>query len=479
MQERLSDDLVWHMSKILIVDDDTDFCAIISRIVKGLGHDVTCTHTLKSGIAEALSSQVDVVFLDVNLPDGNGLELLPEITKTPSRPEVIIITGRGSVDGAELAIRNGAWDYIQKPSSVKEMTLPLVRALQYRSEKASKKQMTVLKTDGIIGSSRLLKACLDQLAQAAISDGNVIITGETGTGKELFCKAIHENSDRCDGNYVVVDCTAIPESLVESTLFGHVKGAFTGAEQASVGLIEQADGGTLLLDEIGELPLSIQKRFLRVLQERRFRPVGSKKELKSDFRLIVATNRDLTAMARQRKFRSDLLYRLQTFSIELPPLRKRRDDIKSIAIYHMTRLSERYHAGTKGFSPEFMDAISTYLWPGNVRELVNTLERTLAVSDQEPVLFPKHLPEYIRIWLVRKNEFKSSSESGAREETLEASRSLPTFKDFREKSIASLEEQYLKDLLAHIGGSAKEALRISGLGKSRFYELLKKHRLTI
>ncbi len=467
------------MANILIVDDDKGICATISRIVKRLGHDATCAYTLQDGVAEALSAKVDVVFLDVNMPDGSGLELLPKITKAPSRPEVIIITGKGSVNGAELAIRNGAWDYIQKPSSAKEMTLPLVRALQYRSEKTTKKQMAVLKTDGIVGSSPLLKTCLGQLAQAAISDGNVIIAGETGTGKELFCNAIHNNSSRCDGNYVVVDCTAIPELLVESTLFGHVKGAFTGAEHASVGLIEQADGGTLLLDEVGELPLSIQKRFLRVLQERRFRPVGSKKEIRSDFRLIVATNRDLTVMARQGKFRSDLLYRMQTFSIELPPLRERWDDIKPIAIYHMTRLSERYGAGTKGFSPEFLDAISTYSWPGNVRELVNTLERALAVSDQEPVLFPKHLPEYIRIRLVRENEFKSSSEAGAREETSAVSPPFPTFKDCREKSIASFEAEYLKDLLAHIGGSVKEALQISGLGKSRFYQLLKKHNLTL
>ena len=467
------------MAKILIIDDDEGICATLSKIVKRLGHDVACAHTLETGLSEAFAGEADVVFLDVNMPDGSGLKLLPRILKAPSKPEVIIITGKGSADGAELAIKNGAWDYIEKPSSAKEMTLPLVRALQYRGEKRSKTQVAVLKTEGIIGSSPQLQACFDRLAQAASSNGNVIITGETGTGKELFSRAIHENSARCNSSYVVVDCTAIPEALVESTLFGYAEGAFTGAKKAMEGLVKQADGGTLVLDEIGELPLSSQKTFLRVLQERCFRPVGSRKEIKSDFRLLAATNRDLNEMTRQGKFRSDLLYRLQTFIIELPPLRERREDIKPLAMYHMTRLCEHYHTGTKGFSPEFLDAITSYPWPGNVRELVNTLERVLAVAGLEPTLFPKHLPNHIRIKLARAQAFNPSLEPGRQEETAKAAQPLPKLKDFREKAIAPLEKQYLKDLISQTGGKPKEALRISGLGKSRFYQLLKQHNLTL
>lgn len=467
------------MAKILIIDDDDGICFTLSRLAKGLGHDAICADTLEKGLSAASSGEVDIVFLDVDMPDGSGLELLPKIIETPSHPEVIIITGKGNVDGAELAIKNGAWDYIEKPSSIKEMTLPLVRALQYRGEKRSQKPLAALKTEGIIGSSPPLQACLDRLAQAASSEGNVIITGETGTGKELFSRAVHENSTRSNSNYVVVDCTAIPEALVESTLFGYVKGAFTGADTAMEGLITQADGGTLLLDEVGELPLSAQKTFLRVLQERCFRPVGSKKEVKSDFRLLAATNRDLNEMTRQGKFRSDLLYRLRTFIIELPPLRERREDIKLLAMHHMAQLCERYHAGTKGFSPEFLEAISSYSWPGNVRELVNTLERVLAVSGLEPTLFPKHLPDYIRIQLVREHEFNSPSEPDRQEETAKAAQPLPRLKDFREQAIARLEKQYLKDLISQTGGNPKEARRISGLGKSRFYQLLKQHNLTL
>jgi len=194
----------------------------------------------------------------------------PMIRQTPSMPEVIIITGAGDPDGAELAIKSGAWDYIQKPSSIEAMTLPLVRALQYREEKKSKKPPVALKREHIVGNSPHMKRCLDLLAQAANSEASVLITGETGTGKEVFAKAIHANSSRADKSLVVVDCTALPETLVESVLFGHEKGAFTGADKAHVGLVKQADGGTLFLDEVGELPRSIQKSFLRVLQEQSF-----------------------------------------------------------------------------------------------------------------------------------------------------------------------------------------------------------------
>ena len=397
------------MAKILIVDDDQMLCDALSTKLRMMEHDVDCAATLEDGIRKAVTGLNDVVYLDVRLPDGSGLDALPIIRKLELPPEVIIMTGMGDPEGAELAIKNGAWDYIEKPSSTNTMILPLVRALQYREIKLTTRSISSLDREGIIGSSPLLKACLDQVAEAARSNANILLSGETGTGKELFAWAIHHNSPRKGRNFVVVDCAALSETLVESMLFGHEKGAYTGADKAQEGLIKQADGGTLFLDEVGELPFSIQKSFLRVLQEHRFRPLGSSREITSDFRLVAATNRQLDEMVRQGQFRSDLLYRLRSFSIELPSLRDRREDIPELIAYHTRKICERYGEEVKTASPELIEMLVRYDWPGNVRELVSTLERSLAVARLEAVLIPKHLPIAIRAKMVRASVGKTSS----------------------------------------------------------------------
>ncbi|RPJ00353.1 MAG: sigma-54-dependent Fis family transcriptional regulator, partial [Deltaproteobacteria bacterium] len=389
------------MASVLIIDDDKGFCYTLTHVIESMGHGVTCVHTLREGLKKTVSGHFDVVFLDVMLPDGNGLDLLPKIHAVPSGPEVIIITSRGDPDGAELAIRNGAWDYVQKPCPIKEIMLPLIRAVQYREEKKVKKYPAAIKRENIIGNSPQLMACMDLLAQAAGSDAAVLITGETGTGKESFALAIHKNSRRADHAFVVVDCAALPESLVESILLGHEKGAFTGADRSHEGLMKQADGGTLFLDEVGELSLSIQKAFLRALQEHRFRPLGGKREVESDFRLVVATNRNIDEMEKEGRFRGDLLFRLRSLTIDIPPLRERGGDIRELAMYHTGRLCGRYGEGIKGFSPEFLESLMDYEWPGNVRELFQALESALAAAQQDPVLFPKHLPTNIRVKLAR------------------------------------------------------------------------------
>jgi two-component system NtrC family response regulator len=466
------------MANILIIDDDEMLCDMMTTMVSQMGHSATFANTLKDGLKKASSEEFDVVFLDVRMPDGNGLDILPAIRETFSSPEVIIITGFGDPDGAELAIKNGAWDYIEKPSSIKAMTLPFIRALQYREEKKTRKPPVALKREGIIGSSSKMRTCIDLLAQAAKSDANVLITGETGTGKELFAWAIHNNSHRANKNFVVVDCAALPETLVESMLFGYEKGAFTGADKTQDGLILQADGGTLFLDEVGELPLSIQSAFLRVLQEHRFRPISGKGEIESDFRLVAATNRDLDQMVKQGLFRKELLFRIQSFTIELPPLREYPEDIKEIAIYHMAKICERYGTGTKGFSPEFLEALTSYDWPGNVRELVNTLERAIAAARQDPILFPKHLPTHIRIQVARASIGKGTSSKGGLRGSAATFEVLPNLRDFREAAISEAEQRYLHDLMSVTGGNIKEACQISGLSRPRLYALLKKHNLS-
>ena len=240
------------MANVLIIDDDQNLCEMLCKMVQKLDYHATCALTLTEGLEEVHSGIFDIVLLDVHMPDGDGLKFLPEIRDVEFAPEVIIMTGAGNPDGAEIAIRNGAWDYLTKPLDFSAIKLHLSRALQYRqSVKLSRQQSKPLKLEGIIGNSRQIRGCFDILAQAARGDANVLLTGETGTGKELFARAIHENSPRAGNNLVVVDCAAMPETLVESTLFGYAKGAFTGADTSVEGLIKQADGGTLFLDEIG------------------------------------------------------------------------------------------------------------------------------------------------------------------------------------------------------------------------------------
>jgi len=463
------------MANILIIDDDEMTSDMLSKLVRSLGHDTESAFTLKDGLQELLAKTFDVVLLDVGMPDGNGLDVLPKIREMPSPPEVIIITGAGDPDGAELAIKNGAWDYIEKPSSIKDMTLPLVRVLQYREEKKSTKPLVALKREAIVGSSPQMKVCLDFLAQASNSDASVLITGETGTGKELFAWAIHDNSRLAKKNFVVVDCAALPETLVESVLFGYERAAFTGADKSTEGLIKQADGGTLFLDEVGELPLSLQKAFLRVLQEHRFRPIGSKQEVESNFRLLAATNQDLGKMVQRGKFRNDLLFRLRTLSLEIPPLREHPNDIRELVLYHTAKLCKNYGTGMKGFSPEFYDALTAYHWPGNVRELFNALERTLAEARYDHTLFPKHLPPHIRIQVAR----TSVRKQGAVEKGMPASTyprvTLDKLAAVRENAINNVEQEYLQELMALTDENIKQACQVSGLSRPRLYALLKKH----
>lgn len=459
------------MNNVLIIDDDEMICDVLSRHLRQKGYRVAYALTLDAGIRTAGTDNPDVVFLDVHMPDGNGLEALPRIKATPSAPEVIIFTAQGDPEGAEKAIRSGAWDYIEKPPTIQGMMLPLIRALQYREEKRRIKPKTALRREGIVGSSRELERCLNLAAEAANSESSVLITGETGTGKELFVRAIHENSARCSGNLVVVDCAALPEAIVESILFGHEKGAYTGADKPSEGLIRQADGGSLFLDEVGELPLRVQKAFLRVLQERRFRPVGANREVESNFRLLAATNRNLDEMVRSGRFRNDLLFRLRSLVLDLPPLKGRTGDIRDIAMHYMTKFCEQSGTGTKGFSPEFLEAICAYQWPGNVRELIHALEKALSSARNQPTLHSFHLPISVRIQVARASVPRKDLRPQAAEK---AAGPTDETVDLREL-LDSTERQYLEILMAKTGGNLKEVCRISGLSRSTLYDRLKRY----
>ncbi len=461
------------MPRILVLDDDKTMRAFLSNLVNNMGLDCDCAETLSEGLTKAKNNAYEVVFLDVVLPDGNGLEILPQIKETASSPEIIIITGYADSDGAELAIQHGAWDYIEKGAEIETIQLPLLRALQHHEEK--QKQKTIpLDREGIIGNSPLIKQCLNQLAMAASSETDVLITGESGTGKELFAWAIHNNSRRIAGNFVTVDCASFPETLAESLLFGHEKGSFTGAEKRREGLIAQANGGTLFLDEIGELTPDLQKTFLRVLQERRFRPVGSAREIPCDFRLVSATNKNLEDMVQEGSFRNDLYYRLQTFIMRLPPLRERKEDIRDISIHHASKLSEQTGVELKSFSSEFFETLMAYHWPGNIRELKNAIEKAFFSSLDAPRLYPQHLPDRIRLALKKRSFDSPKNKDDTFRVGNHASEEIMNLSDYKNK----MEEEYLRIVMERCQGDIPEACRISGVSRSGLYKLLHKYHLT-
>ena len=464
------------MAFVAIIDDDELFCDMLATTVKRMEHQVSVAHTLDEARAFAAKDiALDAVFLDVSLPDGNGLNFLPGLKDLTSDPEVIIVTGLGDPDGAELAIKSGAWDYIEKGSSIKDISLSLMRALQYREKKGERRTPMVFKRGAIMGDSVRMNEVLDLAAQASTSVANILITGETGTGKGLLARTIHDNSPRVNNNFVVVDCTALPETLTESLLFGYEKGAFTGADKTRDGLVKQAHKGTLFLDEVGELPLNVQKSFLRVLQEHRFRPLSSNKEVEVDFGLIAATNRNLDDMVKAGRFREDLLFRLKAFSIVVPPLRERSDDIPELAIARVNDLSRRYGMATKGFSPEFLEALSLYKWPGNVRELFNCLDTALASAGDEPTLYPAHLPAQIRISIARASLSKPGADPLAATGPIPKKVSvMPSFREAKD----NFELNYLNRLMERVNGNVSEACRVSGLSRTRVYQLLKKHQVS-
>ncbi len=464
------------MSKILIIDDDSAINDLLANVVGRMGNSAQSAGSAKQGLSKARKGQFDLVLLDVGLPDGDGLTILPRLREIHPAPEVIIITGDGNPDAAELAIKNGAWDYLVKPSSVENIKLTIQRALTYRNEKCASPRPKVLKREDIVGNSAGLNAALERIGQAAAVDSNVLIYGETGTGKELFARAIHENSSRHRHPFVVVDCASLPETLVESVLFGHAKGAFTGADRDRSGLIRQAHGGTLFLDEVGELPLNLQKAFLRVIQERCFRPVSGHQEVQVNFRLIAATNRDLDTMADAGSFRNDLLFRLRAFSIDAPPLRQRKGDIRRLTVYCANRLCEIYHSEIKGLSNDFLDILEQYAWPGNVRELFNALEEAISLAGDEPTLHIHHLPIRLRAMITRhmvKKCVPPKVEKTDLDLDLLHSENFLNINAYRD----IMEHRYLEKLNQLTRGNRKEACRVSGLSRTRLFELLKKHRL--
>lgn len=454
------------MARILIIDDDELIRSTLSRCFQNLGHDVL----LAEGLTQAktlVQSGVDIVYLDLSLPDGDGRTAVTDLSEAPGSPEIIVLTGLDGNFGAQETLTSGAWDYIQKPATPPKLRKSLESALKYREGKIGALDTTKRFDDcGIIGDSAAITRAKQLMAKASDSEASVLILGETGVGKELTAQAIHNNSSRKGHPFVVVDCSNLTESLLESVLYGHVKGAFTGAHSDHRGLVAEADGGTLFLDEIGELPPSLQKSFLRVLQEHRFRPVGSTREQTSDFRLVAATNRDLEAMTQAGTFRSDLLYRMRTLEIELPPLSKRESDIPKLAAHFTTKANDRYGLPGKKLSKQFMKIISTYVWPGNVRELGNVMEAAVIAAGRERVIYPKHLPSHIRVsYLDQKKPKRAPQKNPARQTSDGPILTYDTYKSMRDKA-------YFQQLMDICDYDITRASQLSGLSVPSIYRHL-------
>lgn len=473
---------------VLIIDCDARTLDSLHKCADAMGIRAHHASSLQKGLQINRSTRCDVILVRDVLPDGASCYEIENLLAQSDSPEIIIYTTQGNVDHAEHALKCGVWDYVIDPAPENSLPDLLRRALRYHESKRNDTQSAEqeishhVSSHGIIGRSKAMQICLNQAARISQSDANVLITGESGTGKELFAEAIHNFSNRAHKNLTVVDCASLPSTLVESILFGHAKGSFTGADKAQQGLIMQSDKGTLFLDEVGEMPLEIQKKFLRVIQERTYRPVGSNVEVKSDFRLIAATNKDLQAMAKEGLFREDLLFRLKTFHLELPPLRTRADDITELAYYYRNSFCKRNKLHNKKFSPDYLMILAQYEWPGNVRELFNALERSITDAQNSTTLYPTHLPTNIRVNVTRRKlQEKGHTVANPEPDSIEPLpappdfEKLPTLKEARDKAIDTAEKKYLEILLAQTGKDINKCCSIADLSRSRFYDLLKKH----
>ncbi len=376
------------VERILLVDDEPAIREAVVMLLEGEGYETITADGLLPGRAALERGGIDLVISDMRLGDGTGLELLHHLNMDADAPPAIIITSYSSVETAVEALRAGAVDYIIKPFANDELLHAVRRAIQ---ERRMQRENALLKRTlrkeqlrhGLVGRSPGLERVLELIRRVAPSDATVLISGESGTGKELVAQAIHYASARAAGPFVPVNCGAIPADLIESELFGHAKGAYTGAVLATEGLIREAHGGTLFLDEVGELPLPLQVKFLRVLQDRRVRPVGGKETSRVDLRFLAATNKDLKAAVERGEFREDLYYRLNVIGVRVPPLRERLEDIELIARHFTAFFAAKIGKRITGFDDEFVRFLRSYEWPGNVRELENLIERAVILGDGE------------------------------------------------------------------------------------------------
>jgi len=436
---------------ILVVDDDAVARQLLADALRKDGYDVEIAGGGADAIALGLAKRFDVVLTDIKMGEVDGLAVLREFRQRSPETAIVLLTAFGSMDGAVEAIKQGAYDYLAKPFKREDIRLVVRRSLEHsrlvRENARIREELRDRHGSPLIGSSPAILEVYKLVARVSPGKSTVLLEGESGTGKELVARAIHANSPRRDRAFVPVNCAAITETLLESELFGHEKGAFTGAVATRRGLFETADQGTLFLDEIGDIGPALQVKLLRVIQEQEVRHVGGTASVKVDARIVAATNRDLALMVREGKFREDLYYRLNVVRIVLPPLRERREDIPMLAHHFLQKVCLANNPMIRGFVPETMALLERYHWPGNVRELENVIERTVSLAHG-PLIMPDDLPE-----TVRKAE---TAEAGGNESLL---------------SLDEVEKRHLNRVLRETGGNKVRAARILGIDRRTLYRM--------
>ena len=451
--------------RILIVDDDQDQCDLLGMLVSRLDYVVTATTSVADALRIAASGPVDAILTDLGMSTMSGTELCARVTASRADIPVIVVTGVGSMEAAIAAMRAGAYDFLTKPVDINVLGMTIQRAVQHHRLREQVKRLSeqipeAVALGSMIGESPPIRRVQDLISRVGPTDASVLIQGETGTGKELVARAVHAAGDRRLGPFVAIKCAAVPGNLLESELFGHARGAFTDARTAREGLFVRASGGTLFLDEVAEMPLEMQAKLLRALQERVVRPVGSNDDVPFETRIVTATHRDLEAEIANKRFREDLYYRINVVKIPVPPLRERGNDILMLATHFLRKAAERCRKGDLNMkmSPQFAGPLLSYDWPGNVRELENCIERAVALARFDQVSV-EDLPEKVRGY-----------ESGHKKVEVEDSAEILTLDE--------LERRYIYRALKLLGGNRSRAAELLGLDRRTLYRRIDRYEKT-
>lgn len=446
--------------RVLLIDDEEKLRKLLGRIIQSEGFEVHEASDCKSGLKRAEQHQFDVVLCDVKLPDGSGVDLIEKLKKASPLTEVILLTAYGNIPDGVQAIKNGAFDYITKGDD-NDKILPLLykavekAQLQKRINTLEKQVGKKFSFDTIIGKSKHIKSAIELAQKVACTDTTVLLTGETGTGKEVFAQSIHHASSRSKNNFVAINCSAFSKDLLEGEMFGHKAGAFTGALKDQKGLFEEANNGTIFLDEVGEMAMDIQSKLLRVIETGEFLKVGETKPTKTNARIIAATNRELNKEIERGNFRQDLFYRLSVFQIRLPALRERVSDIEMLAEYFLKKFAAKTTKKVPQMNPDFIEAIKTHQWPGNIRELKNVMERCVILCNDNE-LSVDDLPI----------ELQSSHQSKVSGKILSAF------------DLASAEKLHIQKVLNYTGGNKTETARLLNIALTTLYRKLEEYKIS-